>query len=285
MAGGGAAGSFVNGGTGGDTMAGNGGMGGTTAGAGGTVAGMAGMGGTVVVEPIVKTVWYIDNLRLQKKSATIGDGGAGGAGGAPSDAGAPAVVAAAGAPDAGGAGGAPAATYDPAFHLKFDTDLDGLAINMYGFSPNVGGTAGPAIIQDTTFLWDATVGKMGGGAKMSVPLSEPFQQADIARPFPMAVDLSGYELLADVQLKETGKIGDCVAAWVYAWSQAPAGYANGQEGEPSMGVTQKLTKGEWTTIRLDFDGPYGYHSTANFPSYQPTAVTQVGMQFVTFGCK
>jgi hypothetical protein len=160
-----------------------------------------------------------------------------------------------------------------------------LGINMYGFSPNVGGTAGPAIIQDTTWVWDAAVGKTGGGGKMSVPLSVPFQQADIARPFGGPTDLTGYELLVDVQLKETGKIGDCVAAWLYAWSQTPPGYANGAEGEPSMGVTQKLVKGQWTTIRMDFDGPYGYHSYANFPTYKPTAVTQVGMQFVTFGCK
>src|SRR5258706_145379 len=98
--------------------------------------------------------------------------------------------AAAGA-DAGGAGGAPA-DYDPSFYLKFDADLSGLGVNQYGFSPNVGGTAGPAIIQDTKFLWDAAVGKSGGGIKMSVPFSVPFQQADVAWPVPGAVELTGY---------------------------------------------------------------------------------------------
>lgn len=277
MAGGGNAGTSTTagtGGTGGD-VGGTAGAGGTTAGTAGTAAGMAGTGGTP--EPIKPTLFWIDNFRLQKK----GPGGEGGSGGDGAG-GEPAVVAPGAEGGAGGAGGeGNAPEPDHSFNMTFDANVGTLAVNMYGFSPNVGGTAGPAIIQDTTFLWDAAVGKTGGGVKMSIPFSVKFQQTDVMTPFAVPANLTGYEVLADVQLKETGTAGDCPTVWLYAWG---GGYANDKTGEPMTGVTQKLTKGQWTTVRLDMDGPYGIHSTANFPTYKPTEVVQVGMQMVTFGC-
>lgn len=272
---GGAGGSFTPGGSGGDagsgTAAGTGGTGGTGGGAAGS-AGTAGTGGTAPA--IIPTVFYIDNFRLQRKGADVGAGGAGGEG----FGGAPDAMAGAGGVDTGAGGAGPV---DASFNFTFDTNVGTLAANMYGFSPNVGGTQGPALLPVTTFLWDAAAGKQGGGVKITIPFDQKYQQTDFMTPFAMPTDLTGYELLADVQLKETGTVGDCASVWMYAWG---GGYANDISGEPGVNMTQKFTKGQWQTARLDFDGMKGPHSTTNFPNYKPTEVVQVGIQVVTFGC-
>jgi hypothetical protein len=275
------------GGTGGGA-AGTAGTGGATAGSGGATAGTAGTGG--VPHVIVPTVFIIDNVRLQLKGPDSGSGGEGGAGGEASGGGAgEGSVGGAGGVDAGGAGGAGGATEggagpgpSAAFVMPFDTAVAPLAINSNGFSPSVGGdTAGPAIFDQTTLTFDAAAGKPGGAAKISVPFSVAKQQADFSAPFAAPQDLTGYELLADVKVTSFGDAGTCPTAWLYVWG---GGYANDKSAEPAMGQTKQLVKDEWTTVRLDLDGPYGYHSTANHPNFTPTAVIQWGVQMNTFGC-
>ena len=67
----------------------------------------------------------------------------------------------------------------------------------------------------------------------------------------------------------TGDVGTCATVWLYVYG-ATIGYANDKSGEPSMGVTSHLVKGDWTQVHLNLDGPYGYHSTANHPNFKPT---------------
>jgi hypothetical protein len=289
----GTAGTFSPGGGGmgtGGTTAGTGGTGGTTAGTAG--GGMAGMGGNPPV--IVPTQFLIDNVRLAPKgSFGAGGDGAGGAGfgGAGGDGAAPIeVLAGAAGMDAGGQGGGPTGPL-PDFLLTFDTDLQGLAKNPNGFSPGPGGSAGPATFADgTSVLWAAAVGHPGGAAKFSIPFSKSplppsadafSQQADFSVSFAQAVDLTGYELTADVKMTDTGDAGDCPTAWMYVYGGN--GYANDKSGEPAMGKTSHLVKGQWTKIKLDLDGPYGYHSTANH-AFKPLLVQLWGIQFNTWGC-
>jgi hypothetical protein len=284
--GGASAGTGFAGGTGGSS-AGTAGAGGATAGAGGTAAGTggttAGTGGVPAV--VVPTVFIVDNVRLQLKGegnggeGSGGDHGGGGAGlgGAAGDRGFGGAAGDSGAGGAGEAGGPPGA----GFLMTFDADLGALAKNTNGFSPNVGGTAGPAIFDQTTLSFDATAGKSGGAAKMSVPFTVPNQQADFFVPFDTVTDLTGYELLADVKVTQFGDAGTCPSAWIYVWG---GGYANDLSAEPALGQTSHLVKDEWTTVRLDLDGPYGYHSTTNHAGFKPTQVIQWGLQLNTFGC-
>ena len=275
------AGSFATAGTGGDvagtggTMAGTAGTGGTTAGSGGTTAGTAGTGGTVPA--IVPTVFLIDNIQLRLKGPS--EGGAGGMGGV--DAGGMGGAGAGGEAMVGGAGAGPVEP-SHAFSYTFDIDFSPLAKNPNGFSPGQG--AGPPIFDGTILSWDPTNGVQGGAAKMSVPFTVAMQQADFFAAFPTAgVDLTGYELVADVNMTETGDVGTCASAWMYVYG-AVSTYANDLSGEPMSGQTQQLTKGTWTKIRLDLDGPYGYHSTHNHPNFKPTSIDQWGIQLNTWGC-
>jgi hypothetical protein len=191
-------------------------------------------------------------------------------------AGGAAGAAAGGAPGAGGAG----SVILPDFFLTFDADLEGVALHGEGFSPGVGGSLGPAIFAATTLVWEADTGNPGGAAKMSVPLSVAAQQADVSGSFTQPANLAGYELTADVKIIATGDVGECPTVWMYVYSTIN-GYANDASGEPSMGVTNHLTVDEWTEVRLDLDGPYGFHSTNGFT---PQDVILWGMQFNTWGC-
>jgi hypothetical protein len=266
----GVGGTFVTGG-----MAGTGGAGGAAGGSAGTAGTTtAGAGGTPHV--IVPTVLVIDNIRLQLK--TEGAGGGGGAGGA----GEPGAGGAGGAGDAAGAPNGGAAALPPDFVEPFDTGLGLLAIHSDGFSPGAGDSGGPPIFDMTTLTFDATAGKQGGGAKLSVPFTVATQQADVAGKFDPVQDLFGYELLADVKLTGTGDVGACPSAWLYVYGGG--GYANDKSAEPAKGVTSHLVKDEWTTIRLDLDGPYGYHSVTYHPNFKPTAMQYWGVQFNTWGC-
>ncbi len=169
----------------------------------------------------------------------------------------------------------------PDFLETFDASLGTFSIHADGFSPSVGGTAGPVIFDKTTLTFDAAAGKTGGGAKISVPFSVKDQQADFARLFDAPVDLTGYEFTADVKLTDEGDIKGCISAWLYTWG---GGYANDATAEPAAGMTLHLVKGEWTKIQLRMDGPYGVHSKTNFPAFVPTAVVHWGLQLNTFGC-
>jgi hypothetical protein len=282
------AGTFGTAGTdvGGSSTAGNGGAtggtatGGTTATAGTATGGTSGgTGGAPHV--IVPTVFLIDNLRLAPKpDAAGGAGGADGAGtaGAAADTG--------GAADAGGAGGAGGAADAglPDFFLTFDADPGPFKIHSDGFSPQVGGdTVGtPPIFDQTTLLWEAATGNPGGTAKVSIPFSVPNQQADFGGTFAVPADLTHYELTADVKMTATGDAGSCATVFLYVYGGN--GYANDFTAEPSKGVTRHIVKGEWSKVRLDLDGPYGFHSTNNHPNFKPTAVAVWGAQFNTFGC-
>ena len=291
----GTAGTFTTAGGGMET-GGAGGSGGT-AGTGGTTAGVAGggMAGTGGMPPaIVPTQFLIDNVRLAPKgSIGAGGDGAGGAGfggaGGEGSAGAPTDDAVAGA-DAGGQGGGGPTGPLPDFLLTFDATLQGLAKNPNGFSPGPGGSGGPPIFDASTVLWEAATGHPGGTAKFSIPFSksplppDPLafsQQADFSVSFAQPVDLTGYELTADVKVSETGDAGDCPTAWMYVYGAN--GYANDQSGEPTMGKTSHLVKGQWTKVKLELDGPYGYHSTANH-NFKPLLVQLWGIQFNTWGC-
>jgi hypothetical protein len=264
--------------------AGSGGVsGGGAGGSAGAVSGSAGTGGTAAV--IVPTVFLIDNIRLQPKQQGGGGDGAGGAGGEGAG-GAPEPTAAggaggegasAGAGGAGNEGGASAGPL-PDFLLTFDQNLGPLGIHIPGFSPGPGGSGGPAILDRTTLVWQADGGKPGGAAKISVPFTVATQQADISGALAAPTDLAGYELLADIKLTGVGDVGECATAWMYVYG---TGYANDQSGEPSQGVTSHVEKDEWATVRLDLDGPYGYHTSAGF---KPEGIVLWGMQFNTWGC-
>lgn len=272
-----------------------GGAGGATAGAGGTggaagsggtpTAGTAGIGGTPPV--IVPTVFLIDNVRLRPKSEGAGgEGGAGGAGGsgAGGEGGASetALAVVGGAGGAGGEtgeGGAPSGAL-PDFLLTFDANLGPLAIHGPGFSPNPGGSLGPPILDATTLVWQANEGKPGGAAKVSVPFTVAKQQADVGAAFPTAVNLTGYELLADVKLTGVGDIGECATAWMYVYGAN--GYANDKSGEPAENTTSHVKKDTWTTMRLDLDGPYGFHTMTG--AFKPEDVAIWGIHLNTWGC-
>lgn len=279
-------GSFGTAGTdvGGNTAGGTGGAaagtgtGGTSAGTAG--AGTAGTGGAPHV--IVPTVYLIDNLKLSRKGEVDGGAGAGGAGAG--GAGFGDVGGEGGEGGGGGAGGATDTAQMPDFLLTFDADLGPFKAHSDGFSPNVGGdTAGtPEIFPQTTLLWEAATGKPGGAAKVSIPFSVPNQQADFGGAFAVPSDITGYELTADVKMVSTGDSGSCGTIFLYVYGGA--GYANDLSAEPSAGVTRHLVKGEWTKVRLDLDGPYGYHSTKNHPNFKPTNMNVWGAQFNTFGC-
>jgi hypothetical protein len=62
------------------------------------------------------------------------------------------------------------------------------------------------------------------------------------------------------------------------------GYANDKTAEPESGKTQHLKKDEWMTVRLDLDGPYGFHSTSNHPNFTPTGMVVWGIHLNTWGC-
>jgi hypothetical protein len=269
-------GTFGSGGTGGETGGSAGASaGGTTAGTGGTAAGSGGTGGTTAgtggtggtAPAIVSTVFLIDNVRLVPKADAAGGAGGAGAGGATGDA---------------GAGGAANAL--PDVSLTFDANLGPFKINSAGFSPGVTGETNgtPEILPATTLLWEAATGNPGGAAKASIPFSVPNQQADFGSAFAVAADLTGYELTADVKMTTIGTAGSCASVFIYVYGGT--GYANDPTMDLAMGVTRHLVKGEWTRARLDLDGPYGYHSTANHPNFKPTNVTVWGVQFNTFGC-
>ncbi len=258
-----------------------GGAGGVTTGggAGGTTAGT---GGTPPV--IVPTVFLIDNVRLQPRSANEGGAGGeggGGVGGAPSDAGAPGTTPAAvgGAGGAAGAGGEGPTGPLPDFLLTFDTEVAPLVIHSPGFSPNVGGSGGPVIFDATTLTFEPSMGKTGGAAKVTIPFSVATQQADFSGAFDPAADLAGYELTADVKMTETGTVGECATVWMYVYGAN--GYANDKSGEPAMRVTSHVVKNAWTRVRLNLDGPYGFHTT---PAFKPASVNIWGIQVNTWGC-
>lgn len=282
------AGSFATagGGSGGTAGSDTAGTGGTTAGTGGTTAGTggttAGTGGTAPA--IVPTVFLIDNVTLRLKSEAPPEGGAGGGGGM--DAGGMGGMAdlagAGGAMGGAGAGTGPAPYYG--FKLTFDTDNTPVAANPNGFSPGPGMSGGPVIAPNTLFTHEAALGNPGGAMKISVPFTVATQQADFGASFQDTInmtglDLTGYELVADVNMTETGDAGTCATAWMYVYGGN--GYANDASGEPMSGKTQQLTKGKWTKVRLDLDGPYGFHSTANF---KPQLANIWGIQLNTWGC-
>jgi hypothetical protein len=221
-------------------------------------------------------VFLIDNVRLRLKGE---DGGAGGAGDGGGAGGNDLSIGGEGLGGQGGAGGQ-APFVDNSFTLSFDANLGPLAINLNGFSPGPGESGGPAISNATTLLWDQAGGTPGGAAKASVPFTVATQQADFSGPLP-SVDLTGYELLADVKLVSTGLATDCATAWMYVWG---GGYANDASGEPALGQTNHVKQGEWATVRLDLDGPYGYHSSHFHPTFTPTAITVWGIQLNTWGC-
>jgi hypothetical protein len=257
-----------NGGTGGVAPCNNGGGGGTggTSGAGGTGGGGAGgtggggAGGT--------------------GGAGAGGGGTGGTGGTGGDTGGGGT----GGGGTGGTGGV-AVVPDPSptpFNYTFDADVLPLAKNPNGFSPGPGLSMGPAIIDNTFLTFEPTMGHPGGAAKISVPFTVKQQQADFGTAFvPASVNGTGYEILADVNMAETGDVADCATVWLYVYGGS--GYANDKSGEPSTGVTSHLKKGEWSTVRLDLDGPYGQHSVNN-GAYKPEHVGIWGIQLNTWGC-
>ena len=154
-----------------------------------------------------------------------------------------------------------------------------LEIHGPGFSPNVGGSGGPTIVDATTLTFEPVGGNPGGAAKVSIPFTVATQQADFAGSFPAAVDLTGYELTADVKLTGVGDVGECATVWMYVYGGK--GYANDLSGEPSMRVTSHVVKDQWTTVKLNLDGPYGFHSTGTF---DPTLTQIWGMQVNTWGC-
>jgi hypothetical protein len=268
--------------TGGAGTGGTAGAGGTTAGVAG--GGMAGTGGTPHV--IVPSQFVVDNIRFAPKGlfGAGGDGAGGDGAGGDGAGGAPTGFAGGPGDDAAGAGGAGPVVLPPQdFFLPFDANLSPLAKNTSGFSPGVGGTGGPSIIEATTIVWDPAAGKPGGAVKLSVPFSEKYQQADFFGSFTTPNDFTGYELTASIKMTDTGDVGEtCIAAWMYVYGAA--GYANDKSGEPAVGVYSHLVKGEWTKIRLDLDGPYGFHSTSNFPAYTPKNMQIWGVQLNTFGC-
>ena len=289
---GGTAGAGTAGTAGGAGGGGTGGAGGATAGSAGTAGTSAGTAGTGGGAPaIVPAVFLIDNIRLRPKvEGGGGEGGASGGAGAGGDAtgGAPEAP----APLAAGAGGASGGAGNeggagpgvlPDFLETFEATLGLLSIHPQGFSPSPGGSGGPRIIDDTKLVWEAGTGHPGGAAKATIPFSVPTQQTDFAGAFATPQDLTGYELLADVKMIATGDAGACASAWMYVYG-ASGGYANDKSGEPMMGQTSHLVKDEWTTVRLNLDGPYGYHSSTAFPNFEPTAVDIWGVQINTWGC-
>lgn len=260
LKGSGSGGSGGTGGTGGaGGAAGSGGAGGTGGAGGATGGGGAGGGGA-------------------------GGGGAGGAGGATGGAGAGGVGGAAGGTGgSGGSGGAPVIEPNHGVTLTFDATLEMFQKNLGGgWSPGPGGSGGPAIIDGSTLLWEAGTGNPGGAAKASIPFTVPTQQADLVYVFPAPVNLFGYELLADIKMTMTGDAGTCATAWMYVYGTG--GYANDKTGEPSSGVTSHLVPNVWTTVRLDLDGPYGFHSVQNHPNFTPSGMGQMGIQLNTWGC-
>jgi hypothetical protein len=274
-----------------------GGAGGTTAGAAGT----AGTGGTP--EPIVPTIVLIDNVRLQLKPGFVeGGGGAGGADGAGgAGVGVGGEVGVGGMPDlgvggeaalggAGGEGGAIAGPVDdppwPAGDLglngflhTFDANVMPFAFNGNGFSPGPGLSEGPPIQNATTMIHVANMGRPGGAVQLSVPFTVKRQQADISGTFPAMADLTHYELVAEVKLVSAEYGAECTSAWMYVYGGN--GYANDASGEPEQYTTGHLVEGVWKTVRLDLDGPYGFHSS---PTFIPELVQIWGLQLNTWGC-
>ncbi len=235
------------------------GLGGTEPASGGAADGAAGYGSGGAPSGDVPTAYVVDNVRLVRKAAATGGAG-------PDSAGAP------------GSGGEPISP--PDFVEAFNSGLDGLAPMLEGFSPGPGGSGGPPILDMTELLFNASAGHPGGALIAVVPFSVPTQQATIFRELDAASDLTGYELLAEVKLVTTGKLGDCPTAWLFAFGES--GYANDATAEPASGETNHLALNQWRTIRLDLDGPYGYHTN---PGFQPTDVTMWGLQFNTWGCE
>lgn len=298
---GGVAGSFSGSAGAGAGMAGTAGSAGAggTGGAGAGNAGTAGTGGTP--EPIVPTIVLIDNVRLQLKPGfTEGGGGEGGGTGVGGEgAGGMPDVGIGGMPDVGiggeaaggggGEGGEGGPVDDPpwpagelglhGFLHTFNANVMPLAFNGNGFSPGPGGSEGPGIQNATTMMFEAAGGRPGGAVKVSVPFTVRRQQADISGSFPAATDLTHYELVAEVKLVSAGYGAECTSAWMYVYGGN--GYANDKTGEPAQYTTGHLVEGAWKTVRLDLDGPYGYHSSATFTP----ALTQIwGIHLNTWGC-
>jgi hypothetical protein len=266
--GGGGAGGGGTGGTGGAGGTDGGGPGGTPAPSCGGVGGTGGSGGAAAGTGGGGT-------------GGTGGGGTGGTGGGGNGGVAGATAGTAGT---GGTGGVPVVP-DPSptpFNLTFDASFAPLAQNTNGFSPGPGQSMGPVIIDNTFLTFEALLGHPGGAAKISVPFTVKSQQADFFTAFvPASVNGTGYEILADVNMVETGDVGECATVWIYVYGGS--GYANDKSGEPTLGTTSHLKKGEWTTVRLDLDGPYGAHSVNN-GAYKPEHMGIWGLQLNTWGC-
>lgn len=294
----GTAGSFSTAGTETGGTAGSGGAGGTAGatGGGGTMAGTAGTGGTP--EPIVPTIVLIDNVRLQLKAGFVeGGGGAGGSDGAggAGDIGVGGMpdVGVGGEPAVGGAGGEGGGDTGPVddppwpvnepglngFFHEFTANVMPFAFNGNGFSPGPGMSEGPPIQNATTMVHVANMGRPGGAVQLSVPFTVKRQQADISGTFPTMVDLTHYELVAEVKLVSAAYGAECTSAWMYVYGGN--GYANDASGEPAQYTTGHLEQGAWKTVRLDLDGPYGFHSS---PTFIPELVQLWGLQLNTWGC-
>jgi len=245
----------------GGTLTSSSGASGQSAG-GGHVSGTGGggAGGSAGGSPTILTGFLIDNVRLQRSSVASSAGGAGGA-----------------SPTDGGAGGV--AQVSPDFLLTFDAGLGLLTKNANGFSPGPGNSGGPPIVALTTLTLDPVNGHPGGAARIAVPFTVATQQADFSEAFSTPQDLTGYELLADVNMISSGSLGDCASAWLYVYGAS--GYANAQYAEPALGQTNHLVQGQWTTIHLDLNGPYGFHTSSGFT---PTSLSIWGLEVNTWGC-
>ena len=119
----------------------------------------------------------------------------------------------------------------------------------------------------------------GGAVQLSVPFTVKRQQADISGTFPAMADLTHYELVAEVKLVSAEYGAECTSAWMYVYGGN--GYANDASGEPAQYTTGHLVEGVWKTVRLDLDGPYGFHSS---PTFIPELVQIWGLQLNTWGC-
>ena len=110
---------------------------------------------------------------------------------------------------------------------------------------------------------------------MTVPFSLPMEQVDVHQLFSgpgQQENWSGYELIAKLKVIETGTIGDCLAAWVYATSD---GFSFGRGAETS------LAGGQWSDLRFDLDAPdvEGSHD-----DFDKTTVNQFGIHVQSNNC-
>ena len=72
--------------------------------------------------------------------------------------------------------------------------------------------------------------------------------------------------------------GETSLSYVYGAN----GYANDKSGEPAENTTSHVKKDTWTTMRLDLDGPYGFHTMTG--AFKPEDVAIWGIHLNTWGC-